>query len=144
MTKIEINFKLSENPTITSQEKGYNRYSGQFYTKDEVKQLKYEYAINIRRYMSVNKIETPRFKGAVRLTVIFGFSSSNRKNWGLLKTTKPDLDNAVKGLQDVLADLGFFEVGDQQVAELVVRKEWSDKPKVFIYLEELPYDIYRL
>lgn len=144
MTKIEINFVLSENPTITSQEKGYNRYSGQFYTKDEVKQLKYEYAINIRRYMSVNKIETPRFKGAVRLTVVFGFSSSNRKNWGLLKTTKPDLDNAVKGLQDVLADLGFFEVGDQQVAELVVRKEWSDKPKVFIYLEELPYDIYRL
>ena len=81
MTKININFELSENPTITSQEKGYNRYSGQFYTKDEVKQLKYEYAINIRRYMSVNKIETPRFKGAVRLTVIFGFSSSNRKNW---------------------------------------------------------------
>ena len=144
MTKVEINFVLSENPTITSQEKGYNRYSGQFYTKDEVKQLKYEYAINIRRYMSVNKIETPRFNGAVRLTVIFGFSSSNRKNWGLLKTTKPDLDNAVKGLQDVLADLGFFEVGDQQVAELVVRKEWSDKPKVFIYLEELHYDIYRL
>lgn len=144
MTKININFELSENPTITSQEKGYNRYNGQFYTKDEVKQLKYEYAINIRRYMSVNKKETPRFKGAVRLTVSFTFASSNKKNWGLLKTTKPDLDNAVKGLQDVLADLGFFEIGDQQVAELVVRKEWSDKPKVFIYLEELPYDIYRL
>lgn len=144
MTKVNINFELSENPTITSQEKGYNRYSGQFYTKDEVKQLKYEYAINIRRYMSVNKIETPRFKGAVRLTVSFTFASSNKKNWGLLKTTKPDLDNAVKGLQDVLADLGFFEVGDQQVAELVVRKVWSDKPRVFIHMEELPYDIYRL
>lgn len=144
MTKININFVLSENPTITSQEKGYNRYSGQFYTKDEVKQLKYEYAINIRRYMSVNKIETPRFKGAVRLTVSFAFASSNKKNWGLLKTTKPDLDNAVKGLQDVLADLGFFEVGDQQVAELVVRKVWSDKPRVSIHMEELPYDIYRL
>lgn len=141
---MRIKFYLSENPTITSQEKGYNRYTGQFYTKEEVVRLKREYGLGIRNSMMVNKLTTPCYEGAVRLKVVFTFSSSLKKNWGLLKSSKPDADNACKALLDTIADLGFFKTGDQQVCDLQVIKLWGSHPSIEIDIEEVPYDIYRL
>ena len=128
---------LPENPTVTSQEKGYNKFTGQFYTKEEVKALKTTYYYEIRRAMTLNKLSTPMYKGAVRLKVTFTFASNIKKYWGLYKVSKPDCDNAVKALQDVLGDLGFFETGDQQVVDLHVIKFWGDRPKIEIDIEEV-------
>lgn len=49
-------------------------------------------------------------------------------------TSKPDLDNFVKQLQDVLATMRFIE-SDQQVAELHVRKFFGAKPGLCIDIE---------
>lgn len=142
--EVKLRIYLSGNPTITSQEKGINRYTGAVYTKREVLDLKEEYARLIRLQLMNNKLKVPEFSGAVRLKVIFGFSSVERKLWGRLKTTKPDNDNAVKALQDTLSDMHFFSKGDQQVADLQVIKLWSDRPFVDIEVEEVAYDIYRV
>lgn len=124
---MKLRIYLSGNPTITSQEKGINRYTGAVYTKKEVLDLKEEYARLIRLQLMNNKLKVPEFSGAVRL-----------------KTTKPDNDNAVKALQDTLSDMHFFSKGDQQVADLQVIKLWSDRPFVDIEVEEVAYDIYRV
>jgi Holliday junction resolvase RusA-like endonuclease len=143
-SEVKIKIFLPENPTVTSQEKGFNRYTGQFYTKTEVMALKNTYHFEIRRALAINKVATPKFKGPVRLKVIFTFSTSTKRTWGMFKTTKPDCDNCVKALQDVLGDMGFFEVGDQQVCDLQVIKKWGDKPSVEIEIEEVTNDSDRI
>ena len=128
---------LPDNPNVTSQEKGFNRLTGQFYTKTEVTNLKNTYYHEIRKVMFVNKLTAPRYTGAVRLKATFTFASSVKKNWGLYKLSKPDCDNMVKALQDVLGDMDFFETGDQQVVDLQVIKLWGSKPSVEIEIEEV-------
>ena len=46
----------------------------------------------------------------------------------------------MKLVLDVLADLGFFAVGDQQVSLLSVGKFWSEKPYIYIQIEEVAAD----
>lgn len=140
-----IKFELTDNPYVTSQEKGVSYQGGRihFYEKKEVIAMRNEYAARIKRHMRVNSIEPPRYKGSVALKVIFCYKTSERKKWGCLKSTKPDNDNAVKLLQDVLADLEFFSTGDQQIADLRVAKFWGEKATVCIEVEEVASDIYR-
>ena len=71
------------------------------------------------------------------MTVTFFFDTKTKANIGKWKTTKPDCDHIVKLLQDQLADLDFFKVGDQQVVDLTVRKIWTDKPRIMIEIQEL-------
>lgn len=135
--RLHFTIYLPDNPNVTSQEKGFNKFTGQFYTKTEVTNLKNTYYHEIRKVMFVNKLTVPRYKGAVRLKTTFTFASSVKKNWGLYKLSKPDCDNMVKALQDVLGDMDFFETGDQQVVDLQVIKLWGSKPSVEIEIEEV-------
>lgn len=141
-----IKLELMDNPYVTSQEKGVSYQNGRihFYEKKEVIAMRNEYTTCIKRYMRVNGIEPPKFKGSVKLKVVFCYKTTERKKWGHLKSTKPDNDNAVKLLQDVLADLEFFETGDQQIADLRVAKFWGEKATVCIEIEEVASDIYRV
>ena len=135
--RLHFTIYLPDNPNVTSQEKGFNKFTGQFYTKTEVTNLKNTYYHEIRKAMFVNKLTVPRYTGAVRLKTTFTFASSVKKNWGLYKLSKPDCDNMVKALQDVLGDMDFFETGDQQVVDLQVIKLWGSKPSVEIEIEEV-------
>lgn len=143
---MEIKFNLDFNPTVTSQEKGVRVVGGyaRFYTKPEVIRQKDLYSLKIRSEVHKQGRAIPQLKGTVRLKVEFGFATPERMKWGCLKATKPDNDNAVKLLIDVLADLGFFEVGDQQIAILEVTKRWSDKPSVWIDIREVSSELFRL
>lgn len=144
MSHLIIKFELSDNPYTTSQEKGVTVRNGyvRFYEKDEVAKMRQEYTQRIRRFIRVNNIDVPDFKDTLKLKVIFCFRIQERRKWGCLKATKPDCDNAVKLLQDVLAEeLGFQ---DQQIAELQVAKFWAEKPTVCIEIEEVACDLYRL
>lgn len=139
-----IKFELNDNPYATSQEKGIRVVGGKphFYEKPEVLNMRYVYEIAIRRYMRVYNLHIPHYTGAIALKVIFTFKTPERRKWGLLKTTKPDNDNAVKLLQDVLAEeLGFH---DAQIATLNVAKFWGEKAGVCIEIEEVPIDLYRV
>lgn len=136
---MRITIELPENPYVTSQEKGVSVINNKvhFYEKHKVATMRRLYAERISRYLRTYNLKAPAYDKPVRLEVIYTFKSSNRRLWGLFKATKPDCDNAVKLLQDVLADLGFFKNGDQQVAILAVSKFWGEKATVCIDIGEI-------
>lgn len=145
-----IYIPLTENPpTVTSQEKGETikykwivrngrRVSVPYihhYEKDTVAFARSFYVREILKYMKAHNLEKPHFEGPCRACVIFGFEARRKKDIGKLKDTKPDCDNMNKLLQDVLADIGFFQVGDQQIGDLRVIKKWSAEPYISIEIE---------
>lgn len=140
---MRIYFELPKNPKGTAQEKGTAIVKGKIhhYEKKNVREMRERYHHEIWAYMYKNKILAPHYDGAVSLKVTFTHSTKTKSAWGTPKITKPDLDNEVKLLIDVLADLGFFTVGDQQITFLLLRKLWGKKPSVEIEIE--PYECKR-
>ncbi|MBR2706784.1 MAG: RusA family crossover junction endodeoxyribonuclease [Mogibacterium sp.] len=140
---MRIFFELPENPKGTAQEKGTSVINGRVhhYEKKNVRQMRERYYHAIWEFMHKNELTAPHFDGPVALEVTFTHSVKVKKQWGTPKVTKPDLDNEVKLLIDVLADLEFFTVGDQQICFLLLRKLWGEKPTVEINIE--PYECRR-
>ena len=132
-----IRLELPCNPQGTSQEKGYDRKTGRVYTKKHVKTQREIYTQLLYHWMYVNKVRSPRWNGPVSFEATFIFTTKERKKWGELKTTKPDGDNSVKLLLDVFEDLGWFEVGDQQVNPLIVHRFWGELPEVIISIKPM-------
>lgn len=145
-----IYIPLTEDPpTVTSQEKGETiKYKWivrngktvsipyiHHYEKPEVARAHGLYVREILKYMKTHGYEKPHFEGPCRAKVVFAFKARRKKDIGHLKDTKSDCDNMNKLLQDVLADLGFFKVGDQQIGDLRVIKKWSAEPYISIEIE---------
>ena len=72
----------------------------------------------------------------IRLTINLYFDIKNKKLWGQYKTTRPDCDNYVKELTDVMTQLKFWH-DDAQVVELKVSKRYADAAWISITVEEL-------
>ena len=73
----------------------------------------------------------------VRLYVCIPDSWSKKKKADALAsrivpTSKPDLDNCIKGIFDAMNGVVFAD--DKQVTDLYVAKRYSDKPRAEIYL----------
>lgn len=65
------------------------------------------------------------------------FSKKKRQkclDFQILPTVKPDLDNIVKILCDSLNKVAWYD--DKQIASLVVRKYYSEEPKVMVMISE--------
>ena len=137
-----IVFYLDENPTSTSQEKGVTYQGGRIhhFEKKNVRTMRQIYTAKIKQALLEDHIKVEPIEGPVYMSVGFHFATKTKKKWGTYKDTKPDLDNSVKLLQDVLSDLGFFAVGDQQVASLHLTKWWSDVPQIAISIQKLEED----
>jgi|CXWL01.1.fsa_nt_gi Holliday junction resolvase RusA-like endonuclease len=81
-------------------------------------------------------------RGPLKLSVIFqyawraGASKKAREAKLQPKDKKPDLDNCIKQLLDVMQSCGFF-VNDSQVADLHAKKVWTTTPGVFVKLETI-------
>lgn len=129
-------------PRATAQEKGqtikYKKINGKIipyiehYRKPSVQMLRNLLTYKIKRYKPDKPSEKP-----IRLTVILYFDVKQpRKLWGTYKTTKPDCDNYVKEIKDVMTDLGFWN-DDNQVVDLHIIKYFAEKGTIFIRLEEL-------
>ena len=74
-----------------------------------------------------SKIET--LQGRIKLSIEVHFRDKRRR----------DIDNIVKGLQDVLTDAKFF-IDDCQIDELFVKREEIDTDKkgyVIVFIEEI-------
>lgn len=132
-------------PRATAQQKGetirYKKVKGKLipyiehYRKPQVQYLRNLLTYKLKRY----KPEKPSDK-PIRLTVILYFDvKSPKKLWGTYKTTKPDCDNYVKEIKDVMTVLGFWE-DDNQVVDLHVIKYFAEMGTIFIRLEELEND----
>lgn len=129
-------------PRATAQQKGesikYKRIDGKVlpyidhYRKPKVQALRNELALKMKRYRPEQTSEKP-----IRLTVILYFDiKAPKKLWGTYKTTKPDCDNYVKEIKDVMTLLKFWK-DDNQVVDLRVVKYFAEKGTIFIRMEEL-------
>ena len=129
-------------PRATSQEKGesirYKKVDGRIlpyidhYRKPKVQALRNELTLKMKRYRPKKTSEKP-----IRLTVILYFDiKAPKKLWGTYKTTKPDCDNYVKEIKDVMTLLKFWK-DDNQVVDLRVIKYFAEKGTIFIRMEEL-------
>lgn len=129
-------------PRATAQQKGesikYKRIDGKVlpyidhYRKPKVQALRNELTLKMKRYRPKETSEKP-----IRLTVILYFDiKAPKKLWGTYKTTKPDCDNYVKEIKDVMTLLKFWK-DDNQVVDLRVVKYFAEKGTIFIRMEEL-------
>lgn len=129
-------------PRATAQQKGesirYKKVNGKIlpyidhYRKPKVQALRNELTLKMKRYRPKETSEKP-----IRLTVILYFDiKAPKKLWGTYKTTKPDCDNYVKEIKDVMTLLKFWK-DDNQVVDLRVVKYFAEKGTIFIRMEEL-------
>lgn len=125
-------------PRATAQQKGeavrYTR-SGQayiqHYKKEKVKALHNEFAYRLKRYAPPVPSEDP-----IRLIVFLGFDVKEKQLWGKYKTTRPDGDNYIKELKDVMTEIGFWKDDAQVVDERIVRT-YAEKGSITIQVETL-------
>lgn len=75
-------------------------------------------------------------EGPIELRVAFGYKPTRKADLWKWKLTKPDTDNSIKTLKDVMTGLGFWH-DDAQVSVEQCKKMWVDEPGILIQIEEL-------
>lgn len=120
-------------PTVTHQEKQVHIVHGKpvFYEPTELKQARADLTDHLAQFRPKQPI-----KGPLELVVKFCFPLVTGTHDGQPKTTKPDCDNLVKLLQDVMNKLNYFE-DDRLVVSLIAQKFWAKIPGLFISLEKV-------
>ncbi|HBI61685.1 MAG TPA: RusA family crossover junction endodeoxyribonuclease [Lachnospiraceae bacterium] len=120
-------------PTATHQEKQVHVVNGKpvFYEPQEVKAVRQK----LQSYLGQH-VPEKRFTGPVRLTTWWCFPAKGRHKDGEYRTSKPDTDNLVKMLKDVMTELHFWK-DDAQVASEVIEKYWADIPGIYVKVESL-------
>lgn len=129
-------------PKGTAQQHGeriaYKRIAGRLvpyivnYRKANVQLARDMFTVKMKPYRPKQPSDRP-----IRLVVCLYFDISKpKKLWGKYKTTRPDCDNYVKEIKDVMTELGFWN-DDAQVVDLRVIKRYSEKATIYISLEEL-------
>jgi Holliday junction resolvase RusA-like endonuclease len=79
---------------------------------------------------------------ALQVTILLGVPESWSKKkraaclaYEVLPTKKPDIDNVTKSVLDGMNAVAF--VDDSRIVDLVVKKRYSDSPRVVVELEQL-------
>lgn len=102
------------------------------YRRPEVQATRNQLTLMMKKYRPKQPSDRP-----IRLVVCLYFNISKpKKLWGKYKTTRPDCDNYVKEIKDVMTDLKFWN-DDAQVVDLRVIKRYSEKATIYISMEEL-------
>lgn len=125
-------------PKGTAQQKGYNRQTGQYFKKKSIRELdeKFVAALLPFRPEPSKRDSTKPFK----MTVWFFFDVKKKSLWNKYKTTRPDTDNLVKELKDIMCRLGWFADDSQVVDERVV-KSYAEKASILVVIEDLPEEV---
>jgi Holliday junction resolvase RusA-like endonuclease len=120
-----INVFIPEIPKGTAQQKGLQIVEGRphYYTKPNVKAAKDIYASYLRAYRPAVPID-----GAIALHVAFYYKPKTKREAGTPKKTRPDVDNLVKMIADILTDLRFWH-DDAQVTEAHIYKNFAKTPE---------------
>lgn len=119
MIEITLDMKI---PSATAQQIGLAVRNGRAYTykKQKVRDAEKEFAIRLMPHRPKKPIE-----GAVFLSIEWYYGTKDKKKQYTLKTTRPDLDNLNKILQDSLVKVGFMK-DDSQIARLKATKAWIE------------------
>lgn len=126
-------FMALKPPTVTHQEKQVHVVNGKpvFYEPSELKAARAKLKAHLGRHIPDDK-----FTGPVRLTTWWCFPISGTHQNGEYKTSRPDTDNLVKLLKDVMTELHFWK-DDAQVASEVIEKYWAEVPGIYVKVESL-------
>ena len=126
-------------PGGTAQQKGeavrYRRDGSayiQHYRKDKVQDFRDSLVLRMKKYAPKEQMTEP-----IKLEIYVHFDTKTRSKWGKYKVTRPDCDNFVKEIKDVMTLLRFWK-DDAQVVDLRVVKIYSEKASISISYEELP------
>lgn len=140
--KLLAHIELEGNPsTVTAQQNGIRVNNGiaYHYVKNKVQKAKVDLARQLIPYKP-----TEPFDGFLCLRVVWRFSRSSWENKAQrtsYKKTKPDLDNMVKGLADVMTGLKFWH-DDNQLSRLELSKIWNEVGGLAIDILELTPEDY--
>lgn len=74
--------------------------------------------------------------GPIKLQTIWCYPCNSTHPEPAWKTTKPDTDNMVKLLKDVMTKLGFWH-DDAQVALEIIQKIWDNRSGLYVSVEAL-------
>jgi len=120
-------------PTVTHQEHKVRVVRGKphFYEPQELKDARSKLLAHIGPHAPAKPL-----RGPVRLVVKWLFPIRGKHQDGEWKCTRPDTDNLVKLLKDVMTDAGFWR-DDAQVTSEINEKFWSALPGLFVSVEEL-------
>lgn len=130
---IEFFIPMRKVPTVTHQQKQVTIRNGRpvFYEPATVKTARSK----LMAYLGKHAPEKP-LVGPIRLIVKWCYPITGEHTDGEWKTTKPDVDNAQKLLQDCMTDLKFWK-DDAQICSLIAEKFWAKIPGIYIRIEEL-------
>lgn len=133
ISKTEFFMPMKKVPTVTHQEKQVHVVNGKpvFYEPEELKAARAKLLAHLGQH-----VPEKRFTGPVRLTTWWCFPVTGKHKNGEYKTSKPDTDNLVKLLKDVMTELRFWK-DDAQVASEVIEKYWADLPGIYVKVESL-------
>ena len=120
-------------PTKTHQEKQVTVVKGKpvFYEPPELLAVRQKFQAYLSKHIPEKK-----YTGAIRLLTKWCFPISGKHEDGEYKTSKPDTDNMVKLLKDVMTELKYW-TDDAQVASEIIEKFWAKVPGIYISIEEL-------
>ena len=133
INKTEFFMPMKKVPTVTHQEKQVHVVNGKpvFYEPEELKAARAKLLAHLGQH-----VPKDRYIGPVRLITKWCFPVLGNHQNGEYKTSKPDTDNLVKLLKDVMTELHFWK-DDAQVASEITEKFWSDLPGIYVKVESL-------
>lgn len=135
MTKHTIEFFMPMiPPTITHQQKKVTASKGKprFYEPPELADARQKLAA----YLSPFSPNIP-LEGPLQLITKWCYPISGKHKDGQYKTTKPDTDNMIKLLKDVMTSLKFWK-DDALVASEITEKFWTQQPGIYVCVRILP------
>ncbi len=120
-------------PTVTQQEHQVAVLKGKphFYEPKELEDAQ----AKLEAYLAKYAPQRP-MKGPVRLVTKWCYPITGKHKNGEWKTTKPDTDNMIKMMKDVMTKLKWWN-DDAQVASEVTEKFWAEMPGIYILAEEI-------
>lgn len=122
--------------TTTAQQNGQQVVNGRIhhYVKRKVEVAKRTLSVQLRPYAP----DMP-YLGSLYVRVLWSFDkkSLTRRQQASFKKERPDLDNMIKGLADVMTKLGFWG-DDSQIVRMDLMKIWNrKKPGLSIQIYQL-------
>ena len=120
-------------PTTTAQQHKVAVVNGKpkYYDPPELKVAKAKLKDNL-----IPHIPDKAYDGPLRLITKWCFPITGNHSDGEYKYTKPDTDDLIKALKDIMEELGFF-VNDSRIASEINEKFWAKIPGIYIKIEEL-------
>lgn len=116
-----------------------NTYTGKAYTPTKTKN--YEYLVKQSFLLKYPNAEALEGRASVSILALFQVPKSTSKknsekmlNKQISPTKKPDIDNIAKIVLDALNKLAYKD--DTQVVDLNVAKEYADRERLIIKIEE--------